>query len=107
VTPEQVRFQLVEVGREQSKAHDAIERLEVEAERAELYAQSVIDKAFLTSEGSIPERQAVARERALPERDAAVIARASYNRARSKSKYLEMESMRLQSVLKSIQIEGA
>lgn len=107
MTPEQVRFQLVEVGREQSKAHDAIERLEVEAERAELHAQSVIDKAFLTTEGSIPERQAVARERALPERDAAVIARASYNRARSKSKYLESETMRLMAVLKSIQIEGA
>ena len=58
MTPEEVRFQLAQVGREQSKAHDAIEKLGVAAERAELAAQSVIDKAFLTAEGNIEERKA-------------------------------------------------
>lgn len=107
MTPEEIRFQLAQVGREQSKAHDAIEKLEVAAERAELLAQSTIDKAFLTAEGNIEERKAVARERALADVDAAVIARAAFNRAKMKAKFLESETMRLMAVLKSVQIEGA
>lgn len=107
MTPEDVRFQLAQVGREQSKAHDAIEKLEVAAERAELAAQSVIDKAFLTAEGNIEERKAVARERAVQVSDDAVIARAAFNRAKMKAKFLESETMRLMATLKSIQAEGA
>ncbi len=98
---------MAQVGREQSKAHDAIEKLEIDAERAELDAQSVIDKVFLTAEGSIPEKQALAREKSIYERDAAIIARAAFNRAKMKAKFLESETMRLMAVLKSIQIEGA
>lgn len=107
MTPESIRLQMAQVGREQSKAHDAIQQLEIDAERAEILAQSLMDKTFLTSEGNIEEKKALAREKALEARDAAVIARAKYNRAKMKSKFLENESMRLQSILKSVQLEGA
>jgi hypothetical protein len=107
MTPEDIRLQLAQVGREQSKAHDAIEKLELEAERAELAAQSAIDRVFLTAEGSIPEKQAQAREQSLELRDAAVVARAALNRAKMKAKFLESETMRLMAQLKSIQLEGA
>lgn len=107
MTPEEIRLQLAQIGREQSKAHDAIERLEVAAERAELEAQSEMDKTYLTAEGSIEDRKALAREKALQVRDAAVVARAAYNRARAKAKFLESETMRLMATLKSIQAEGA
>jgi hypothetical protein len=107
MTPEEIRFELTQVGRELYKAADAIQVLEVEAERTELQAQSVMDKAYLTAEGNIEDRKAVARERAIEARDGAVIARASYNRARAKAKGLELQQMRLMATLKSIQLEGA
>lgn len=107
MTPDDIRQELFMVGRELSKAASAIHSLEVDAERAEIYAQSVMDKAYLTAEGSIEDRKAIAREKALTERDAAVIAKAAYNRARTKAKHLELEQMRLMASLKSVQVEGA
>lgn len=107
MTPDMIRQELFMVGRELSKAAAAIYDLEVTAERAELSAQSAMDKTYLTAEGSIEDRKAVARERAMAERDAAVTARAGYNRARTKAKHLELEQMRLMAALKSIQTEGA
>lgn len=107
MTPDEVRQELFMVGRELSKAATAIYDLEVAAERAEIAAQSAMDKTYLTADGSIEDRKAVARERALALRDDAVVARAGYNRARTKAKHLELEQMRLMASLKSIQAEGA
>jgi len=107
VTPDEIRLELTQVGRELYRAADAIQKLEVEAERAELQAQSEMDKTYLTAEGSIEDRKALARERALVARDGAVVARASYNRARAKAKGLELQQMRLMATLKSIMAEGA
>lgn len=105
--PDAIRVELAQVGRELSKAALAIYELEVSAERAEIVAQSEMDKTYLTAEGSVEDRKAVARERALSARDAAVVARAGYNRARTKAKHLELEQMRLMATLKSVQAEGA
>lgn len=107
MSPDEIRLELTQVGRELYKAADAIQLLEVEAERAEMKAQSEMDKTYLTAEGSIEDRKAVAREKALTARDGAVIARASYNRARAKAKGLELQQMRLMATLKSIMAEGA
>ena len=107
MTPDEIRLELTQVGRELYKASDAIEKLEVAAERAEMLAQSEMDKTFLTAEGNIEEKKALAREKALQSRDGAVIARASYNRARAKAKGLELQQMRLMATLKSIMNEGA
>lgn len=107
MTPEDIRFELAQVGRELSKAADAIQQLEIEAERAELNAQAGMDSVYLTSEGSIEDRKALARQKAIDARDKAVIARAAYNRAKMKAKHLELSQMRLMATLKSIQAEGA
>ena len=107
MTPDEIRLELTQVGRELYKASDAIEKLEVAAERAEMQAQSDMDKTFLTAEGNIEEKKALAREKALQARDEAVIRRASYNRARAKAKGLELQQMRLMATLKSIMAEGA
>jgi hypothetical protein len=107
MTPEDIRLELSQVGRELSKAADAIQVLEIEAERAELKAQSDMDKVYMTAEGSIEDRKALAREKSLTSRDAAFVARAGYNRAKAKSKHLELSQMRLMATLKSVQLEGA
>lgn len=107
ITPDSIRQELFMVGIELRKAADAIRDLELAAERSELKAQSTMDKAFLTAGGNIEERKAISREAAFAELDEAIIARAGYNRARTKAKHLELEQMRLMAALKSIQVEGA
>lgn len=107
MTPDSIRQELFMVGRELSKAATAIHQLEVDAERAELEAQCRMDAVYLTADGSIEDRKALARQTAIKERDASVIARAAYNRARTKAKHLELEQMRLMASLKSVQFEGA
>lgn len=83
--------------------HDA----ELTAERAEDAAQLAFDKVFMTAEGSIPERQATARAASTGERDAAIIARAVYNRVRAKIRALETSLVSLQSELRWMREEGA
>jgi hypothetical protein len=107
ITPDSIRNELFIVGKELSKAANAIYDLELLAEQADLVAQSASDKVFLQTTGNIEERKAMARERSLDEHHAAVVARASYNRARTKAKHLELEQMRLMASLKSVQNEGA
>ena len=107
MNPDAIRLELAQVGRELSKAANALYQLEVDAERAELAAQAELDKAYLLAEGGVEDRKAVARGRALAVRDVAVVARASYNRAKMKAKHLELEQMRLMATLKSVQAEGA
>lgn len=107
MTPEDVRIELMAVGAELSKAANAIYDLEISAERSELKAQSDMDKKYMTAEGSIEDRKAIAREASIDSRDAAIVARSGYNRARLKAKHLELSNMRLMATLKSIQSEGA
>lgn len=107
MTPDDLRAQLHQVGLELRKAAGAIESLEVEAERAELDAQACMDGVYLTAEGSVEDRKALARQECLGQRDGAVVARAGLNRARMKAKHLELEQMRLMALLKSVQAEGA
>lgn len=107
MTPDEIRLQMVQVGRELSKAANAIEQLEIVAERSELVAQSEMDKTYLLAEGNIEDRKAFAREKSLKDRDVAIVDRAAYNRAKMKAKHLELEQMRLMAILKSIQVEGA
>jgi hypothetical protein len=107
ITPESVRQELFMVGKELSKAADAIMKLEIESERAELENQLRHDKTYLTAEGSIEDRKATARSQNLEFADASVVAKANWNRAKLKTKHLELEQMRLMAVLKSIQHEGA
>lgn len=107
ITPDSIRQELFIVGKELAKAASAIYDLEVKAEQAELFAQSVADKVFLATQGNIEERKAMAREQAIDANALAVIDRAAYNRARTKAKHLELEQMRLMASLKSVQAEGA
>lgn len=94
------------MGKELSRAADAIYQYELDSERAEAAYQSAIDVAFLTSDGSIESRKAVAREKAKELQDVYIVAHAVLNRAKMKAKHLELEQMRLQTALRSIQNEG-
>lgn len=106
-TPDVVLAEIHAVRAELSKAPGALYDAELKAERAEDAAQLAMDKALLTAEGSIPEKQALARIASAELRDAAFIARAELNRVKTKTRGLEAGLMSLQSELKWLREEGA
>ena len=107
MTPDEIRAEILKVRSELLRAPNAVRDLEVEAELAELEADRLFDVALLSADGSVEEKKAKARLAALDSRRDAVVPRAAYNRGRAKVRQLETELMALQSVLKSIQLEGA
>lgn len=107
MTPDSVRQELFMVGKELSKAATAIYEYELNAEKADLDLQLAIDKVFLSADGNIEERKAIARIQTQDRAENQLQARAVYNRAKTKAKHLELEQMRLMATLKSIQGEGA
>jgi hypothetical protein len=106
-TPDEVVAEIYRVRAEIARGPEAIEKAELEAERAADVAKLAEDKALLTAEGSVPEKQAKARLASIAERDEAFIARARLNRMKLKARGLEGDAMLLQSVLKWMRGEGA
>jgi hypothetical protein len=107
LTPEQIRANMAQTLVELRKAADAIRNLEEIAERSDLIVDSKTDIALLEATGTVDERKAKARLAVVEARDEAIIHRAALNRAKLKAKHLEQTLMTWQSMLKSIQIEGA
>ena len=107
ITPEQIRSNMAATLTELRKAADAIERLETIAERSDLIVDTAFDMSLLNSTGTVDERKAKARLDSIEKRDEAIVHRAALNRAKLKAKHLEQTLMTWQSMLKSIQIEGA
>lgn len=106
-TPETVLGEIHGIRIELAKAPAALYDAELKAERAEDAAQLATDRALLTAEGSIPEKQALARIASELQRDVAFIARAELNRIKTKTRGLESSLMSLQSELKWMREEGA
>lgn len=106
-TPEDVLGEIRACRAQLDKAPDALHDAQLAAERAELAAKLAEDKAFLTAEGSIPERSAIARQASTSERDAAFIAAAQLGRVRQKIRGLETSMVSLQTELKWLRQEGA
>ena len=107
MTPDDVRTEIMKCRAELLRGPDAIKDAEIPAELAGLDADMAFDKALLAATGSVEEKKATARIAADELRRDAVVARAIFNRMKTKVKQLESEMFALQAVLKSIQIEGA
>lgn len=105
MTPEQVRAQITAYLAEQSKGPQAHYEAELKAERAEDVYQAAFDKHYLTAEGSIEDRKAIARLATLDLRDAMGVARAEFGRIKLKIRQLDASLMATQSLLKSMMAE--
>lgn len=105
MTPDQVRAQISAYLVEQSRGPQAHYDAELAAERAEDVYQSAFDRAYLTAEGSIEDRKAIARLATLDLRDAMEIARAEFGRVKLKIRQLDASLMATQSLLKSMMAE--
>lgn len=106
-TPENVRDQITTFLTQLAKAPDAHYQAELKKEQAALDYQKSYDVAFLTATGNIEERKAVARQHAAEAQWTLSTAEAEFNRIRLKTRQLEQSVMASQSLLRSIQADGA
>jgi hypothetical protein len=106
-TPDDVRQEISRNLSEGKRGPDANYDAELKAERAEAAYEAALDTALLAATGTVDERKAQSRLAAQTEQDAAFIARAEHNRVKLKIRQLDNSTVALQSVLKSIQNEGA
>lgn len=106
-TPDDVLTEIRTVRAQLMKASDAISKKKYLADKADLDADLQFDKAFMTAEGSIPERQAVGRAVSVASRDEAFVAAAEFERVKAKTRHLEAALVSLQSELRWMRGEGA
>lgn len=106
-TPDDVLTEIRDTRAELTRGSAFLYDSELKAERAEDAAQLAFDSALMTAEGSIPEKQALARLASVKERDEAFVARAEFNRVKAKIRALESALMSLQAELKWMKEEGA
>jgi hypothetical protein len=106
-TPDDVLTEIRTVRAQLMKASDAIAKAKLAADRTDLAADLEFDKAFMTAEGSIPERQAVGRSSSTEVRDVAFIASSELERVQKKTRHLEAALTSLQTELKWMRGEGA
>jgi hypothetical protein len=107
MTPEDIRLEIVGVIRKAQRAPDAIRDLEVKAESDALKFDTEFAKALLSATGNVEERKAAALLATEEFKNAANVSKAELNRGKLLTKQLSEQQMGLQSVLKSIQAEGA
>ena len=102
-----IRDQITGFLLELRKAPNAHYEAELKKEQAQLHFQKTFDIAFLTCQGNIEERKATARQTAAEAQHALALAEAEFNRIKLKTRQIEQSVMASQSLLRSIQAEGA
>ncbi len=97
--------QIAELTRENNKGSDALYTAEVELAEAEHNLDTVEAKAFMRHQGSVADRQALARLEAADARLQRDLAKARVNRIRTKIKAIESALMASATQAKLIQSE--
>ena len=107
VAPDVIREQILDAMTELRKAPNAHYAAELKKEEAQLAYQKAYDLAFLQAVGNVEERKSVARQAASDAQLVLAVAEAEFNRIKLKTRQLEQSVMASQSLLRSIQQEGA
>jgi len=103
-TPDSVIQELVGIRAEAAKGVDAQYRAEVKLAEATLAAETAEAKALLTAEGTVVDRQAMAKLKSGEERLNADIAKAEFNRVKTKLRLLEQAQMSVQTQARLIEL---
>lgn len=102
-TPDSIIGEMVAMRHEMSKGVEATYRAEIKMAELDLEADKAEALALINAEGTVPDRQATAKLLSADQRLAAEIAKAEYNRARTKMRVLEVSLSSLQSQGKLIE----
>lgn len=103
-TPDSIIAELVEIRSEAAKGASALYDAEVKLAKASLEASTAEAKALLSSQGTVAERTAQARLDSADEKFAEDLARAEFNRVRTKIKILEQSQMSLQTQSRLVEL---
>ena len=103
-TPDDIIAELRRVQLELSKAPEAIFNAEIKLADCEAHLDSVEQTAFLSAEGSVAERSAKARLKAIQARLERDVAKAEVNRIRQKIRSLESASVAVSTMGKQLEL---
>lgn len=104
VTPDAIIRQLVDIRAEASKGIEAQYAAERELADAVLALDTAEAQALLDAQGTVVDRQAVAKLRTTKEREAEGLARAKYNRVKTKLRLLEQAQMSVQTQARLVEL---
>lgn len=103
-TPDGIIRELVDIRSEASKGIDALYNAELKLAQASLDADTAEAKALLLAEGNVAERQAQAKIESAEARHNEAIAKAEFNRVRTKLKVLEQSQMSVQTQARMVEM---
>lgn len=103
-TPDSVIAQLVAIRAEASKGVDALYNAEIKHVKLLIDAETVEAKALLAAEGTVVDRQAVAKLKSADARFNADVAKAELNRVKTKLKVLSEQQMSVQTEAKMVEL---
>lgn len=104
-TPDSVIAELVSIKAEAAKGADAQYAAEVKLAEATLAAEKAEALALLNAQGTVVDRQAIARLECEDERLAEALAKAEFNRVRTKMRVLEQAQMSVQTQARLVELQ--
>lgn len=103
-TPDGIIAEMVEVRRELSKGVEALHKAQLKMSDLALEADKAYSLALINAEGTVADREAVARLMSVEQRKDAEVAKAVYDRVKTKMRVLETNLSSLQSQGKLIEV---
>lgn len=104
VTPDNIIQQLVAIRAEANRGVDAQYQAERKLAEASLALDTAEAKALLEAQGTVVDRQAVSKLRTEDERFQEALARAEYNRVKTKLRLLEQAQMSVQTQARLVEL---
>jgi hypothetical protein len=105
LTPDQVISELRQIRSESAKGVEALYAAEVKFAELDRAADVAEAKALINAQGTVVDRQAVAKVATAEARLAADVAKAEWNRVKAKIRLLESQQMSLQSEAKLVEMQ--
>lgn len=105
LTPGFIIAELASLRAEASKGIALLAEVEAKAVRLDLEADKVESLAFMEAQGTVADRQHIARIKAIDAREAAGIAKVEVNRVKIKLKHLSEAQMAIQTSARMVELE--
>lgn len=103
-TPDSIISEMVDLRRELAKGVDALHNAQIVASEAALEADRAYSLALINAEGTVADREALARLASYELRKSADVAKAVYDRVKTKMRVLETNLSSLQSQGKLVEV---
>jgi hypothetical protein len=105
ITPGHIVLELQRLTKEMDRGASALYDAECKMADAEAAYDRAVSLAFINNDGTVADRQAVAKLKAVNERLAADLAKAEYNRVKTKMKTLSDQATMMAVISKNVEIQ--